>query len=106
MIDLLPLLPIALALLAPLAFPEARRRARDAWYSPPTEHSRKPVEWMAQMIRRWCPPGGRVVEPYAGLGAVAEAVLEAGEGRSYLGAEIDPERHLGALSLLGQWRGR
>ncbi len=80
----------------------SRAKLRNAWYSPPGKHSRKPVEWMAQMIRRWCPPGGRVVDPYAGLGAVAEAVLVAGEGRTYLGAEIDPKRHADALGLLAQ----
>lgn len=82
----------------------SRSKLRNAWHSPPGLHSRKPVAWMAQWIRRWCPPGGRVIDPYAGLGAVAEAVLVAGEDRTYLGAEIDPERHAGALSLLAQWR--
>ena len=79
---------------------------RNAWHEAPGTHSRKPVDWMAQMIRKWCPPGGRVVDPYAGLGAVAEAVLEAGEGRTYLGAEIDPGRPADALGLLAQWRPR
>ena len=81
-----------------------RSQLRNAWREAPGLHSRKPVEWMAQWFRRWVPPGGRVIEPYAGLGATAEAVLEAGEGRTYCGAELDPERHAGALSLLAQWR--
>ena len=77
---------------------------RSAWVEPPGTHSRKPVEWQRQWIRRWVPPGGLVVDMYAGLGSVAEAVLLAGEGRRYVGAEIDPERHQQALSLLAQAR--
>jgi hypothetical protein len=77
---------------------------RNAWIEPPREHSRKPAAWMAQWIRRWTAPGALVVDPYAGLGSVAEAVLLAGGGRRYLGAEIDPERHASALSLLAQVR--
>lgn len=83
----------------------SRALLRNAWVEEPGEHSVKPAQWMAQWIRRWCPPGGRVVEPYAGRGSGAMAVLEAGEGRTYLGAEIDEERHRGAMGLLAQWRG-
>lgn len=79
-------------------------KLRNAWTSPPGDHSRKPVGWMEQWMARWVPPGGRVIEPYAGLGATAEAVLRSGVGRTYLGAEIDPERHAGALGLLAQVR--
>ncbi len=67
-------------------------------------HSRKPVGWMVKWLARWVPPGGLVLDPYAGLGSVAEAVMLAGEGRRYIGAEIDPERHQQALSLLAQVR--
>ncbi len=78
---------------------------RNAWIEAPGVHSRKPAAWMAQWIRRWVPPGGLVADPYAGLGSVAEAVLLAGEGRRYLGTEIDPGRHADALGLLAQVRG-
>lgn len=77
---------------------------RSAWVEPPGEHSRKPARWQAQWIQRWVPPGGLVLDLYAGLGSVAEAVLLAGEGRRYVGAEIDPERHAAALGLLAQVR--
>jgi len=60
---------------------------------------------MAQWIRRWVPAGGLVVDPYAGLGAVAEAVILAGGGRRYIGTEIDPERHAAAMGLIAQVRG-
>jgi hypothetical protein len=75
---------------------------RNAWIEPPREHSRKPARWMAGWIRRWTDPGDLIVDPYAGLGSVAEAVVLAGEGRRYLGAEIDAERHAAALSLIAQ----
>lgn len=78
---------------------------RNAWVEPPGGHSEKPVEWQAQWIRRWVPPGGLVVDVYAGLGSVARATLLAGEGRRYVGAELSPERHSAALSLLAQMRG-
>ncbi|MGA0946730.1 MAG: hypothetical protein ACO3UW_13285, partial [Candidatus Nanopelagicales bacterium] len=61
--------------------------------SEPEEHSRKPAPWMADWCRAWVPPGGLVLDLYAGLGPVAEAVVMAGEGRRYVGAEIDPDRH-------------
>lgn len=76
----------------------------ESWVEAPRENSRKPSEWMAQWIRRWVPDGGLVCDPYAGLGAVAEAVLLAGGGRRYLGAEIDSVRHGEALALLAQVR--
>ena len=72
--------------------------------SAPTEHSEKPVDWQEMMIRKWVPPGGRVVDLYAGRGSVARAVIRAGEGRTYVGAEIDADRHLGALGLIAQER--
>ncbi len=82
----------------------SRAGLRNAWVQEPGKHSAKPIQWMKQWIERWCPPGGRVVDPYAGLGTVAEAVMEAGEGRTYLGAEISEKRHSDALGLLAQWK--
>lgn len=77
---------------------------RNAWVEPPGLHSRKPAAWQAQWIRRWVPEGGLVLDPFAGLGSVAEAVLLAGGSRRYLGTEIDPERHRQAMSLIAQVR--
>jgi hypothetical protein len=51
----------------------------------PTE---KPVGLLAILIRTSCPPGGRVVDMFAGSGAAGEAC--AMEGRDYVGVEIDP----------------
>lgn len=73
---------------------------------PPQAHSVKPARWMARWIARWVPTGGLVLDPYAGLASVAEAVLLAGEGRRYLGTEINEERHARAGSRLAtcSWR--
>lgn len=78
-------------------------KLRNVFWTRPLAHSWKPVEWMASWIRRWCPPGGTVVDPYAGLGSVAHSVLHAGGDRRYIGYEIDPGRHARALELLGAW---
>lgn len=86
------------------AYTDREQPLRSAWVEPPQQHSRKPAQWQAQWVRKWVPPGGLVVDLYAGLGSVAEAVLLAGEGRRYVGAEIDPKRHAGALALLAQVR--
>jgi site-specific DNA-methyltransferase (adenine-specific) len=76
----------------------ARVVLRSGYTSRPEAHSRKPVAWMADWIRAWVPPGGLVLDLYAGLGSVAEAVVEAGEGRRYVGAEVDVDRHAAALA--------
>lgn len=77
---------------------------RNGYTSKPERHSEKPVEWLTMMVQRWVPPGGLVCELYAGLGSMARAVARSGEGRRYIGCEIDEERHAGALSLLAQDR--
>jgi hypothetical protein len=67
-------------------------------------HSVKPVGWMVRWLERWTEPGALVLDPFAGLGSVAEAVLLAGGGRRYLGTELAPDRHAAALGLLAQVR--
>ena len=74
--------------------------ASNAHASRPTEHSEKPVGWYRMWLRRWVPPGGRVLELYAGLGPLARACHA--EGVQYMGCEIDPERHATALTRLRQ----
>lgn len=78
---------------------------RNAWIAGPQQHSQKPVAWMAQWIKKWVPEGGLVVDLYAGLGGVAQAVILAGGGRRYVGAEIDPDRHAEALANIARVRG-
>ena len=83
--------------------PHARADVPGAWVEAGDGyHSSKPIAWQTYAVRGWCPPGGLVLDLYAGLGSVARAVRRAGEGRRYVGAEIDPERHAGALALLAQ----
>lgn len=70
----------------------------NGYASRPEEHSRKPYVWQRAMLRRWTPPGALVLDAWAGLAPLATACHL--EGRAYVGAEIDPERHGRALSLL------
>ena len=65
--------------------------------SQPGAHSEKPLSWLRAMLRAWTEPGDLVVDLYAGLAPMARAC--ALEGRRYVGAEIDPERH--RLGLCG-----
>lgn len=66
--------------------------------SPAEEHSRKPLGWLRTMLRAWTPPGALVLDLWSGLAPMAAAC--ALEGRAYIGAEIDPERHGRALTFL------
>ena len=63
-----------------------------------SDHSEKPLLWLRQMVRAWTNPGDLVLDLYAGLGPMAQACMF--EGRRYIGAEIDPERHRIALCRL------
>lgn len=74
----------------------------NAWSSPRTDHSEKPVGWYREMLRRWTKPGDLVLSVYSGLFPEGRAC--ALEGRRCIGAEIDPERHAAAVGRLAQWR--
>jgi hypothetical protein len=80
------------------------QKLRNGWTEAPGEHSRKPVDWQVQWIRKWTKPGARIVSLYSGLGSTEEAVLRAGGGRACVGAELDPVRHKQACGLLAQVR--
>jgi hypothetical protein len=71
--------------------------------SPPGDHSEKPVAWLREWLRAWTDPGDLVVDIFAGLAPLARACYA--EGRRYVGAEIDPERHDKALARLAAYRG-
>lgn len=63
------------------------------------EHSRKPVDWLRNMLRAWTDPGDLVLDLWAGLAPMAVACRM--EGRRYVGAEIDPDRHgVGVVSVV------
>lgn len=88
----------------PNAHNDRSQKLRNSWMEGPGAHSAKPIGWMVDWVRRWVPPGGLVADPYAGLGTVARATLSAGEGRRYVGWEIDAKRHAAASSLIAQWK--
>jgi site-specific DNA-methyltransferase (adenine-specific) len=48
----------------------------------------KPVVVLKPLISTWTRPGDVVLDPFSGSGAVALAIRELGEGRSYLGIEV------------------
>lgn len=68
--------------------------------SPTTFHSRKPVEWQQSWLRAWTKEGDVVLDPWAGTASVASACKL--EGRRYVGAEIDPERHGRACAFVAR----
>jgi DNA modification methylase len=49
----------------------------------------KPVDLMGWLVRLVCPPGGLVLDPFAGSGSTGVAALR--EGRRFLGIERDSE---------------
>ena len=72
----------------------------NAHVAPPAEHSVKPIDWMRAWIRAWTDPGDLVLDLYAGLGSVAIACHL--EGRRYVGAEVDEERHRKATIAISE----
>tara|TARA_R110000796_G_scaffold130082_1_gene245712 strand:+ start:109 stop:804 length:696 start_codon:yes stop_codon:yes gene_type:complete len=81
-------------------FTNSQELTHNAHQSIPGTHSEKPVDYYRLLLRRWVPPGGRVLEIYAGLGPLARACHA--EGVQYVGCEIDPDRHATALTRLRQ----
>ncbi len=70
----------------------------NTWVCPRTMHSEKPQGWLERLLPHFCPPGGRVLDLWAGLAPVARAARAV--GLRYLGAELDPQRHQAALAAL------
>ena len=60
--------------------------------------TQKPLEILAPLIRTYCPPGGLVLDPFAGSGSTLVAARDA--GRRYLGIELDPVHAAVALRRL------
>lgn len=61
-----------------------------------THSAQKPDKLLRYLIEASCPPGGTVLDPFAGSGAVLRAALAL--GRSVIGIEQDP----GTFSLLAR----
>lgn len=66
----------------------------------------KPVAILRPLIRAFCPPGGKVLDPFFGSGSTGRAVREEGAGRTWAGIEIGPklEPTIRARALYGYAR--
>ena len=53
--------------------------------------TQKPVELMRRIVRASCPPGGFVLDPFAGSGTTLVAAIR--EGRRTIGFELDKENY-------------
>lgn len=71
---------------------------RNHYDSEVTEHSGKPLPYVADMLRAYCPGGGQVLTLYAGHAPEARAALAS--SRRCLAIEADPKRHAEAVALL------
>lgn len=60
--------------------------------------TQKPLPLMRWLVRLLCPPGGVILDPYAGGGTTCLAALA--EGRGYVGIELDPRYHAAAEAAL------
>lgn len=68
----------------------------DVWTVPTTPYpgahfATFPKELVQPCIRAGCPPGGTVLDPFAGSGTVGAVTLEEGQGRNFVGVELNPE---------------
>ena len=53
--------------------------------------TQKPLEALEPLIERFCPPGGLVLDPFAGSGSTLEAAHRL--GRNWLGVELSADYH-------------
>jgi len=68
------------------------------------KHSEKPAGWMVEWLQRWTAPDDLICDLFAGMAPLGRAVAMAGEGRRYVGAELDPKRYREAVDKLALWR--
>lgn len=81
--------------------PKPLRDASNLWLAPRIGHSEKPQAALRALVATFCPPDGLVVDLYAGASASLALACRA-LCRSYVGAELSPERHRLALLRLSQ----
>jgi site-specific DNA-methyltransferase (adenine-specific) len=79
-------------------FPNASKRSGAAKNPHPTV---KPLELMCWLARLACPPGGLVLDPFAGSGTTGAAVGL--EGRRFLGIERESAYAEIAAARIGHW---
>ena len=72
---------------------------RNHWTVKRGDHSAKPVEICRDLLEAFTPSGGRVLDLYAGRG-VPVGIAAGRSGRTYLGAELDEDRHREACARL------
>lgn len=89
------------ALLYTLGHPQPRTTASNLWKAPKIGHSEKPQLALRRQVAMMTDPGDLVVDLYAGQSASLARACRA-LGRSYVGAELDPERYEKALRALSQ----
>jgi DNA modification methylase len=65
--------------------------------------TQKPVASLSPLIEAFCPPGGVVLDPFAGSGSTLVAARKT--GRAYLGMEIDADYHRAATNRLAKAEG-
>jgi DNA modification methylase len=78
-----------------------RRRERIAGTTRNLHPTCKPVDLMRWLIRLVTPPGGIVLDPFAGSGTTGCAAMV--EGVRFLGIEKDPDYHALATGRISDW---
>lgn len=81
--------------------PKPLLNTSNLWLAPRIGHSEKPQHALRSLVATFCPPGGVVVDLYAGASASLALACRA-LGRGYVGAELSPERHRLAMVRLSQ----
>ena len=66
--------------------------------------TQKPIEVVKRLIELTTPPGGVVLDPFAGSGTTAVACLEL--GREYICIEKSADYHRMILDRIGDWKSR
>jgi site-specific DNA-methyltransferase (adenine-specific) len=61
--------------------------------------TQKPTAALTPLISAFCPPGGVVLDPFAGSGSTLVAAKQL--GRRFVGCEIDQQHHRTAVARLG-----
>lgn len=70
---------------------------------PPRERmhpNEKPVQLVRRMIEAHTLPGDTILDPFMGSGTTGVAVAQAGQGRKFIGIELDPAHYATALRRL------
>jgi DNA modification methylase len=85
---------------------KASRRERNAGLpdgQPSTHPTVKPIELMRWLVRLVTPPGGTVLDPFAGTGSTGCAAVQ--EGFNFIGIEAEPEYAEIARRRIAHWQG-